>query len=68
MTERVSLLQCRNEIDVAYRQMTNLVSLLNGNESITMTMSIGCNPDMSYLINETWGTQKVVKCESEAAE
>jgi len=68
MTERVSLLQCRKEIDVAYRQMINLVSLLNGNESITMTMSIGCNPDMSYLINETWETQKVVKCESEVAE
>jgi hypothetical protein len=68
MTERVSLLQCRNEIDLAYRQMLNLGSLLKGNESITMTMSIGCNHDMSYLINETWETQKVVKCESEVAE
>lgn len=68
MEERATLLQCKKEIDMAYRQMINLVSLLKGNESITMTMSIGCNPDMSYLIKETWETQKVVKCESEVTE
>lgn len=65
MTEQKTLLQCREEIDLAYRQMLNLVSLLKGGDSITMTMSIGCNPDMSYLINETWETQKVLECRGE---
>jgi len=68
MTEQKTLLQCREEIDLAYRQMLNLVSLLKGGDSITMTMSIGCNPDMSYLISETWETQKVLECKSEVAE
>ena len=62
MEERATLLQCRQEIDTAYRQMLNLVSLLKGGESITMTISIGCNPDMSYLIDETWETEKVICC------
>ena len=60
-----SLLQCRQEIDTAYRQMLELVSLLKGGESITMTISIGCNPDMSYLIDESWETEKVVRCNNE---
>lgn len=68
MTEQKTLLQCREEIDLAYRQMLNLVSLLKGGDNITMTMSIGCNPDMSYLINETWEAQKVLECKSEVAE
>ena len=62
MTEEATLLQCRQEIDTAYRQMLNMVSLLKGGESITMTISIGCNNDMSYLIDETWETQKIVEC------
>ena len=61
-----SLLQCRQEIDTVYRQMLELVSLLKGGESITMTISIGCNPDdMSYLIDESWETEKVVRCNNE---
>ena len=63
MTEQKTLLQCREEIDLAYRQMLNIVSLLKGGDSITMTMSIGCNTDMSYLIDETWETEKVIRCE-----
>lgn len=62
MTQQATLLQCRQEIDTAYRQMLNLVSLLKGGESITMTISIGCNPDDSYLIDETWETEKVIQC------
>ena len=62
MEEQATLLQCRQEIDTAYRKMLNMVSLLKGGESLTMTMSIGCNPDGSYLIDETWETEKVVRC------